>query len=177
MPVTTQLANKDDAGVLAELAAATFPLAVLPGTPKKDVDAFIDDVLSPTAFEQYLSDPNRFLVLARINGLPVAYAMVNMHETTDDDVLASVHYRPTCELSKTYVLPGYQGHGIARELMATTLQEAAIRGARGVWVGVNQRNVKALEFYTRAGFVTVGDKTFLIGMSLHMDNILERKLP
>lgn len=177
MAVSSQLANKDDAKVLAELAAATFPLAVLPGTSKKDVDDFINSVLSEESFTKYLADPQRFLVLTRIDSKPVGYTMVNMHETTDEDVLASVKYRPTCELSKTYVLPGHQGHGIARDLMGVTLSEAAVRGAKGIWLGVNQRNTKAMEFYIKSGFTSVGDKTFLIGMSLHIDDIMERKLP
>lgn len=177
MAVISRLANKDDAEVLAQLAAATFPLAVLPGTSKRDVDHFINTVLSKDAFANYLTDPQRFLVLTTIDDLPVGYTMVNMTETHDEDVLAAVTYRPTCELSKTYVLPGHQGHGIARNMMGLTLSEAALRGAKGMWLGVNQRNTKALEFYTNSGFATVGDKTFLIGMSLHIDDILERRLP
>ena len=48
-----------DSEAIADVAAATFPLACPPGATQDDIAAFIDDVLSAERFSEYLTDPNR----------------------------------------------------------------------------------------------------------------------
>jgi ribosomal protein S18 acetylase RimI-like enzyme len=95
-------------------------------------------------------------------------------EPTDPDVAASLTTRPTAELSKCYVLPGYHGAGIAAALMTQTLAAAHARGAAAVWLGVNEENERAQAFYRKSGFVPVGRKRFLVGDRWEDDFVLER---
>jgi diamine N-acetyltransferase len=60
--------------------------------------------------------------------------------------------------------------------MAATLDAARSRGAAGVWLGVNQRNARAIRFYEKCGFSVVGAKTFDLGPEVHHDHVMERSL-
>ena len=169
-----RIAGAADAGALAEVAAASFALACPPGTKQQDIDDFIATNLSRERFEGYLADPGRVLLLAELDGAPVGYTMLVMGEPADEDVAAAITQRPTAELSKCYVLPAQHGAGIATTLIERSIEEAAARGAAGVWLGVNQKNARANRFYEKSGFRIVGTKRFRVGAELHDDFVRER---
>jgi ribosomal protein S18 acetylase RimI-like enzyme len=169
-------ATPADAAVLAELAAATFPLASPPDTRREDNDAFIAANLSESRFREYLGDPGRILFLASMDGAVVGYAMLVTGEPYDAEAARAVVARPTVELSKIYVREEHHRSGVAGELMTASLGAAADIGARSVWLGVNQRNERANRFYEKQGFRVVGTKHFRVGERLFEDFVRERPI-
>ena len=163
MATIVRPAGVDDAALLARIAAATFPLACPPHTLAADIAAFIATNLSESRFTEYLGDPARALFISETDGVPGGYTMLIVGDPTDADVAAAVTTRPTAELSKVYVLPEFHGGGVASALIEATVDEARGRGARSVWLGVNQENVRANRFYAKSGFAQVGTKRFLVG--------------
>ncbi len=156
-------AATDDAALLHEIAAATFPLACPPDTLPESIEAFISANLSVDAFARYLADPERDLFLGTIDGTPSGYTMVVHGEPSDADVAASVALRPTAELSKCYALREAHGTGLAAALVDSSADAARARGAQSLWLGVNQQNVRAKRFYEKCGFLVVGTKKFRVG--------------
>lgn len=175
---TIRAAEPGDAAALATVAAATFALACPPHTTDEAKAHFIATVLSEDRFGEYLADPNRVLFLATsAQGGAIGYTMINLGEPADADVQASIRIRPTSELSKCYVLPGHHGVGVAAGLMTASLDAAAVSGARGIWLGVNEENERAKRFYAKHGFERVGSKRFKVGERLEDDWVMERSLP
>ncbi len=172
-PVIRQ-ATLADAHGLHLVAAATFPLACPPGSTVASQDAFIREHLSVAAFTQYLADPDRELFVSTAGASLGGYTMVVFGEPTDADAAASVTTRPTAELSKVYVLPEWQGSGIAAALVEASVAAALARGARSVWLGVNQLNARANRFYEKCGFERVGTKKFRVGDVFEDDYVLAR---
>jgi tRNA (guanine37-N1)-methyltransferase len=173
MTVEIRAASASDATALSELAAVTFALACPPGTTQADIDAFVHAHLSPANFAAYIADPGRDIRLALRDGLPAGYTMLVFGEPYDADVAATISLRPTVELSKVYVHGEHHGTGIAAPLMAAALDVARSAGAASVWLGVNQQNARAIRFYEKSGFASVGSKTFLVGSVLHNDYVME----
>ena len=173
--MTVRPAERGELDALARLAAVTFPLACPPGSTPQDQQEFIDAVLSPRRFAEYLDDPLRDVLVAGDDEL-VGYTMLVAGEPADDDVQAALHLHPTVELSKCYVHPDHHGAGIANALMASSLDVARSRGAHGMWLGVNQQNSRAQAFYVRSGFAIVGTKHFTVGTRVEDDYVLERSL-
>jgi GNAT superfamily N-acetyltransferase len=176
MPTSVRLATLADAPALAEVAAATFPLACPPHTTDEAKVAFIAAHLSQLSFEGYLADPRRDILLAEIDDEPAGYTMLVFAEPSDSDVATALSHRPSIELSKFYVLPGHHGHGVSAALMAATLDAARSRGASGIWLGVNQENGRANRFYEKNGFARVGTKRFLVGDNYEDDFVRELAL-
>uniref|UniRef100_UPI00263124FD GNAT family N-acetyltransferase n=1 Tax=Mycobacterium sp. TaxID=1785 RepID=UPI00263124FD len=112
-----------------------------------------------------LADPRRVILTATLGGRIIGYAML-VRDATDD----------AAELSKIYVLPGYHGGGVSSALMDLTLATAEERGARRVWLGVNQGNERAQRFYTKNGFRISGTRTFQLGADLEHDYVMVREL-
>jgi ribosomal protein S18 acetylase RimI-like enzyme len=169
-------AAADDAAALADVAARTFPLACPDSVSADDIAAFLDENLSEERFRSYLADPARVVLIARSEGRIIGYAMLIDGPGADEQVHRAVTARPTAELSKIYVLPDHHGGGAAAGLMTGALRAAAARGARSVWLGVNQRNARAQRFYTKQGFTVCGTRSFRLGGHLESDYVMERPL-
>ncbi|MGW0175288.1 N-acetyltransferase family protein [Rhodococcus sp. NPDC003322] len=174
MTVTVSAAAASDAAELAAVAAVTFPLACPPSVTADDVDDFLATVLSEQRFTEYLAAPDRTVLKAVIDGSIVGYAMLVDGLPDDADVRAAVTVLPTVEISKLYVLPDHHGEGVSHHLMDAALEHARSAGVAGVWLGVNQENLRAQRFYAKQGFGRAGTKRFKVGDQLHHDFVLQR---
>ena len=174
--VDVRAAEPDDAALLHRLAAATFALACPPHTTLEAIEDFIATTLSEASFAAYLVDPERALFVAEDAAVAAGYTMILFGEPKDADAAAAITVRPTAELSKIYVLERHHGQGVAPALMERSLEAARERGARGMWLGVNQENERANRFYEKSGFATVGTKRFLVGDRYEDDFVRERAL-
>ncbi|MGC4932758.1 GNAT family N-acetyltransferase [Gordonia sp. DT30] len=170
-----------DAGLVAALAASTFPLACPPHSHPDDIAGFIRAHLSPENFAGYIAAADSDVLLARTaDDTPVGYALVRHREPADPDVAALITDRPSSEVSKVYVLPDHHAKGRtdspSRLLMGAAIARADNRGAASVWLGVNQENVRAQRFYAKMGFSRAGVKTFDLNGTIEHDYVLVRHL-
>jgi len=171
-PVTVDRAGLWDAEALSDVAAATFPLACPPGSSAEDIAIFVEQVLSGERFGEYLSDPDRTVLKAVAGDEIVGYTMLHAGDPADPEVAAAVNLHPALEISKMYVLPGRHGTGVSSALMEAALRVAHEGGYPGLWLGVNQQNVRAQRFYAKHGFEIVGTKTFALGREVQHDYVM-----
>ena len=171
-----EVRDPDRATAIAALAARTFPLACPPGTRREDIELFVAEHLSCGAFTRYVLDPGSTVTVAEESGGPVGYSLLVHDHEPEGPERASLRRHPTSLLSKFYVDPDRHGGGIASALMGQTLAAAERAGSASVWLGVNDQNARAIRFYTRMGFATVGTRSFTLGRDTHSDLVLERVL-
>jgi ribosomal protein S18 acetylase RimI-like enzyme len=180
-------ATADDAVALAELAAATFPLACPPVMTEDDINGYIAEHLTETRFSSYIANAERtVMVLEGPNADPgdapatrpglrlVGYSMLIHTPPLDVEVQAALTLRPTSMLSKFYIRADAHGSGLSHRLMNATLSAAAENGSRAVWLSVSEENVRAQKFYAKNGFRTVGGMNFPTGRLTLRDFVLER---
>jgi ribosomal protein S18 acetylase RimI-like enzyme len=174
LAVRIATADSVDIAELATVAARTFPLACPPSVTHANIAAFVDANLSAVRFAEYLSDPQRLILTASQDSRMVGYAMLIRGVGDDPDVQRAVRARPAVELSKMYVLPDNHGSGVSTALMDAALAAAADWAASCVWLGVNQKNIRAQRFYKRYGFTVNGNRTFRLGTHDENDYVMVR---
>jgi ribosomal protein S18 acetylase RimI-like enzyme len=167
-------ADSVDAVELAAVAARTFPLACPPSVALNDIASFIDANLSDARFADYLADPRRLIITGTCDDRITGYAMLIDGISDDPDIHRAVHIRPAIELSKMYVLPAHHGSGVAAALMDAALSAAADRGAGCIWLGVNDKNLRAQRFYKKHGFTVSGNRSFQLGDHTESDYVMIR---
>ena len=167
-------ATADDAGGLAALAAVTFPLACPPSSTAADIAAHLAATLSEANFRAYLADPQVTVLVIDVDGDLRGYSLLVARPARDPDVATALTILPSTELSKCYVHPDHHGIGAAAELMHASVAAAAEAGARGLWLGVNEQNARAIRFYEKSGFRKVGTKSFTLGSTVEYDFVMER---
>lgn len=170
-PAQIRPAGTTDAEPLAALAAQTFKDAFASENTADDIESYIRESFSTERLRAELADPHNLFLLAFVGeaDFPVGYA--KLRTGTPE---ASVKGADPVELHRIYVDRSAIGHGVGAALMRTALDTARRRGHRTLWLGVWDRNQRAISFYERWGFEVVGDHMFRLGSDHQTDLIMER---
>jgi len=66
---------------------------------------------------------------------------------------------------------------VGAALMRASLDAARLSGHRTLWLGVWERNTRAISFYEQWQFATVGEHKFRLGSDNQTDLIMARPVP
>ncbi len=168
-------ATPADAEELAALAQRTFRDTFAADNSTEDMEAYVRDAFSLERVGAELADEANTFLLAFLGGAaeqPTGYAKLRTG-TADPSVTGP----DPVELERLYVDRSALGHGVGAALLRASLEAARSAGHRTLWLGVWERNARALSFYERWGFEAVGDHVFRLGSDEQRDLIMERSVP
>ena len=80
------------------------------------------------------------------------------------------------EMERIYVLRKFQDQKVGKALMDESLDHAVDGKYEWIWLGVNQENTKAINFYKRYGFEVFGTKQFVLGTAIDEDFLMKRPI-
>lgn len=169
MSVTIRTGTPADAEALAELAARTFRDTFASDNRPEDLACYLAQAYGPGQQGRELADPDITTLLAGTEHALAAYAQLRRGHGPD-----CVSGESPLELWRFYVAREWHGRGLAHALMRHVEAEAERRGARTLWLGVWERNERALAFYRKCGFTDVGSHVFMVGSDAQTDRIMVR---
>ena len=175
-PVTFVRVRASEATKLSEFATEQFDQTYGPLCRAADVDAYMAQALSPSALLRELTDPTSWVFAAVVNNEWIGYTHVRLAALPEG--VASQHApvagTTLLEIARFYVARRWQGQGVAPAMLATIVAHAFAQGAPTIWLSVWQENARAIAFYQKSGFLTIGTAKFLMGEDLQDDLIMER---
>jgi ribosomal protein S18 acetylase RimI-like enzyme len=164
-------ATHEDAAALAELAARTFRDTFAAMNRAGDIDTHCRNHFAESIQAGEIADPDRTTLVCEDGGQLIAFGQLRTgHAPT------CVIARRPLEIQRLYVDAPWHGKGTAQSLMTSMLESAAARGADVAWLGVWERNPRAISFYVKSGFKIVGEHVFLLGTDPQRDLVLAKKL-
>lgn len=172
MSITIRRGVVTDAADLAELAARTFRETFAADNRPEDMALHLETAYGRSQQHAELIDPGITTLLVEAGGHLTAYAQLRTSVTPE-----CVNGESPVELWRFYVSREWHGRGVAQALMDSVETEARRLGGRTLWLGVWERNHRALAFYRKAGFVKVGSHVFMVGTDAQTDCIMIRPLP
>ena len=167
-------AGADDAARLSAFAAATFRDTFGADNTPEDMARYLTETYSPEIQAAEIAEPAAIVLLAEQPGLTGAAELVGYAHLIRGAAPDAVTGPDPMELKRLYVGQAWHGRGIAAALMAAALGAARQAGARTLWLGVWERNPRAVAFYAKHGFQRVGEHTFRLGTDLQTDWLLAR---
>jgi len=170
--VTIRQAAPSDATRLTELGAETFRESFAADNTPEDLAAHLASSFSPDIQARELVDPAIRYGMAEVADAAVGYAQLVFGNTSHGVTAA----RPV-EIRRLYARRAVHGQGVGAALMTWALDEARMAGADAVWLGVWERNARAITFYERWGFRAVGEHEFLLGTDRQRDLVMQREVP
>jgi ribosomal protein S18 acetylase RimI-like enzyme len=166
--VRIRRARQDDADVLAAVAARLFRQSYKADVPAAELDAFITSSFSPDLQRAELADPGTATLLLEHSHDLLGYAQLRVRpaptEAGGED--AGV------ELARIYLDRAWHGRGAGALLLSEAGRVARDLGADAIWLGVWERNGRAIAFYEKHGFRIVGAQPFRIGEEVHHDLVM-----
>lgn len=156
-----------DAPELAAFAARTFLETFGSQNRPEDLRAHLTKAFGVAQQTRELLDPGMITLFVHRGTTLVAFAQVARH----DPPSAILIERPV-ELHRFYVDRPAHGKGVAQRLMRAVHAAARDFGGRNLWLGVWERNPRAIAFYHKVGFVDRGSHDFFVGSDRQTDRIL-----
>jgi ribosomal protein S18 acetylase RimI-like enzyme len=160
-----------DAAALAAFATRTFTDTYAAHNTEEDLHAYLAGAYGVPQQTRELTDPEMITVLAEGAAGIIGYAQLRRKDLP----LCVTHERPV-EIYRFYVDRAAHGTGVAARLMGGALAAARDLGGKHAWLGVWERNARAIAFYKKQGFVDVGTQDFLLGSDRQTDRVLVKAL-
>ena len=162
----------EDASMLSELGAKTFYDTFAKDNTPENMDLHLKKNFSPEIQFNELSAPENIFLFIESEGTPIGFAQLIM-----DSKEETLKGTKPLEIRKIYATQENIGKGVGKALMSASIQEAKNRGCDSIWLGVWEKNPRAIAFYKKWGFKEVGSHIFNVGNDPQKDFILELELP
>lgn len=155
------------------LSHQTFTDSFAADNTPEDMAYFLEHQFNAAQLEEQLSLPLNYFFITWDAGEPLAYMRLVEHPDGHPDYYPGIR---SLEIVRFYAVQKAIGKGIAPLQMDFALSFARDRGIEHVWLGVWEKNYRAIRFYEKHGFTAVGTHSFLLGHDLQTDLIMGRIL-
>ena len=164
-------ATPADAKALAALAEQTFRDTFAESNSAEDMDLHCRASYGEHVQAAEIANPGMATLLCEDAGERIAFAQLRWGAAPDCVVAESPG-----EILRLYVRRDWHGKGIAQSLMRACLEAMKARGSDLVWLGVWERNPRAIAFYRKFEFTEVGDHVFPVGSDPQRDIVMVHSL-
>jgi diamine N-acetyltransferase len=169
--LTLRKANASDVLLLTELSARTFQSAYRAQLTDKELEDYVASTFSLDMIQGELNDPACKFLLAYEGDTAIGYAMLRTGDPPD-----SVMESKPVELARIYLTENVIGRGYGTALMDACLKTALQDGYETIWLGVWEKNDRAIRFYEKWDFKMVGSIEFEFGDEVQTDLVMVRSI-
>jgi len=160
-------ATVEDAAALAVLAERTYRDTFAADNNPDDLEMYLAKAYGELQQRREIENPDGVTLVVESDGELVAFAQLRRSSSPHGEM----------EIARFYVDKPHHGRGIAQALMQAATETSRALGATTIWLGVWERNWRALAFYGKCGFRDVGSQPFLVGTDLQTDRVMSRVIP
>jgi GNAT superfamily N-acetyltransferase len=164
MSIKISKATIDDGFTIRELAHAIWPPTFAEILSPEQIQYMLEMMYSETAIKYQIAVLNHLFLLAYENNKAVGYISFELNYKNGS--ITKIH--------KIYLLPETQGKGVGVLLMKEVEKRAIEKSQKALTLNVNKYN-KALQFYHKLGYKTIGREDIDIGNGFLMEDAILKK--
>jgi len=142
---------------LAQLSRKTFIESHGHSADEKDILAYANLNFSIEKLSADLQDPRIFFNKVYVNDQLAGYSKLILNEPN-----AFTPVTPLAKFERLYLLKDFYGLGLGDSLLNHNIEIARLHTQKGLWLFVWTQNEKALRFYRKSGFKSIGKYDFKI---------------
>lgn len=169
--VAIHKANREDLKDLQSVSRTTFKESFGEQNTPEDMEKYLREKFSEEQLLLELDNPDSMFYIATLDGDVVGYLKLNtgkaQTELKDESGL---------EIERIYVLNKFIGKGIGKQLFNLTIDIARQKKSHFIWLGVWEKNERALTFYHKNGFVEFDKHIFVLGDDHQADILMKLEL-
>ena len=166
-----RIATPTDAAMIADMSRRTFYDSFAKDNTKEDMDKFMNEQFTPELLMAEVGAPGNIFIIAEHDGKPAGYA--RLRENNNPPELRGMD---TIEIARIYAETAMIGKGIGKALMEKSIAVAKERKKQLIWLGVWEKNFRAIEFYTGWVFKKFSDHVFVLGSDVQTDWLMKKEL-
>ncbi len=154
------------------VARQTFYETFCDTNTRENLNKYLESSFNTTKLLKELNHPCSRFYLASINGNVVGYLKVNTC-----DAQTETQPKGSFEIERIYVVKAWWGKNVGQALLDLAMQVAAELKSSYVWLGVWEKNYRAVRFYEKNGFEVFDTHVFHIGDESQTDFLMKRDMP
>ncbi len=171
MNLTIREATREDAVLIADLSQQTFYDTFAADNTKEDMDLFLNKQFTKGRLMLEVGAQGNTFLLAYYGEEVAGYAKLR-----EDKSPKSLGTKNALEIARLYAVHSMIGKGIGKALMQACIDTAKQKGKEVIWLGVWERNVRAISFYEKWGFEKFDEWDFLLGNDVQRDWLMKKPL-
>jgi ribosomal protein S18 acetylase RimI-like enzyme len=143
---------------LQQIGRQTFSEAFAENNTEENLQTYLEESFNTGQLQKELSNPDSLFFMAYDEERAIGYLKINTgHAQTEQKLKNSL------EVQRIYVLKDYFGKGVGQLLFNKAIQVAKEKEADTIWLGVWEKNTRAIQFYKKNGFVEFDKHIFHVG--------------
>jgi ribosomal protein S18 acetylase RimI-like enzyme len=164
-------ANLEDFAALQTIGRKTFAETFAASNSEENLARYLAEGFSEEKLAVELKNESSAFYFAEEEDKILGYLKVNVgeaqNEPQDPDAL---------EIERIYVLQEFHGKGVGLMLYEQALSVALEQNVPYIWLGVWEKNSRAIRFYEKQGFVAFDQHIFQLGEDAQTDILMKLDL-
>lgn len=164
-------ARLEEIELLQKLGRQTFHETFRDSNTPENLNKYLEENFNFRQLTKELNQHGSEFYIAWHEVVPVGYLKINTGE-------AQLEFKKSdeMEIERIYVLKAFWGKSAGQHLLDFALSLGRERNLRKVWLGVWEKNFRALRFYEKNGFLPFSSHDFIVGDDVQTDILMQRNL-
>ncbi|GIP59494.1 GNAT family N-acetyltransferase [Paenibacillus sp. FSL W8-0186] len=167
MNIEIKRCNHEDLRNLQAIGVETFHDTFKHQNSSENMKAYLDKAFNLKQLEKELSNTSSQFYFIYCNENVGGYLKINIDDAQSEDM-----GKDSLEIERIYVKKNFQKQGLGKYLVNKALEIAMERNKKKIWLGVWEKNEKAIAFYKKMGFIQTGAHSFYMGDEEQIDFIM-----
>jgi diamine N-acetyltransferase len=171
MTLVIREATIAEARLIADISHQTFYETFAAHNSRENMDKFLNQQFTKGKLIMEVGARENIFLLAYDNDKIAGYVKIR-----DERVPLSMGNVSALEVARLYAMNNQIGKGVGSLLMQSCIHIAKQRNKEWLWLGVWEKNQRAIDFYTRWGFKKFDETDFLLGDDMQRDWLMKKRI-
>lgn len=171
MTIKITKCSREDLQTLQKISIDTFHDTFKDQNTPENMQAYLAKAFHSEQLERELANPSSDIYFVYFNDEVAGYLKVNVNDAQSEKMGEEF-----LEIERIYIRNQFQNHGLGKHLLNKAIEIAINKNKSKVWLGVWEKNRKAIAFYNKMGFIQTGAHTFYMGDEEQTDFIMSKTL-
>lgn len=171
MNMTITRCTENDWKQLQEISHVTFDETFRAQNKPENMEAYLAQAFTEEKVKNELSEKNSQFFFIYAGEDRAGYLKINTGDAQTEKM-----GNEALEIERIYIMKAFQGQGLGRILFDKAMDIAHRMQATKIWLGVWEKNDKAIAFYKKLGFEEDGSHSFYMGDEEQTDIIMVKPL-
>ncbi|WP_284460733.1 GNAT family N-acetyltransferase [Chryseobacterium sp.] len=169
--ITIQKAGIKDLEIIQNLGIQTFSETFAEDNTEEAMKKYLEESFNTAKLTAELNTPDSFFYIAWEEDNPIGYLKVNSGKGQTE-----LQDETSLEIERIYVKKSHHGKKVGQILYDQAVETAQHLRKSYLWLGVWEKNLRALHFYRKNGFVEFDKHIFRLGNEEQTDLMMKKIL-
>lgn len=168
MQLSYRICNIKDLEELVDIARTTFDDTFRASNTEENMKAYMDSSFSKYKLTKELENEESEFYFAYLNDSIIGYFKINSGQAQTE-----LFDKSSLELERFYLLKEFKGKNFGKQMLEKVINLAGKKNVKYIWLGVWEKNYRALRFYDKNRFIKFGEHFFIMGQDKQVDHLMK----